>query len=97
VLKTDIESELLPTIGNSDRLIVNELVRMPSIWFSGRGKGHSHGDAKAGARELRLTVTDNGKGRSRRRYGLAVSCRTASPQQLVPVERRATARVHTFT
>jgi Histidine kinase/PAS fold len=51
MLKTDIESELLP----ADRAIPIGLIcerarhECRQVWFSGRGKGHGHGDAKAAA------------------------------------------------
>jgi len=69
VLKTDIESELLPT----DRaipigLIVNELVtNVVKYGFPGEAKGTVTVTLKRVPGELRLTVTDNGQGLDPRR------------------------------
>ena len=69
VLKTDIESELLPT----DRaipigLIVNELVtNAVKYGFPGEAKGTVTVTLKRVPGELRLTVTDNGQGLDPRR------------------------------
>jgi two-component sensor histidine kinase len=69
VLKTDIESELLPT----DRaipigLIVNELVTNAVKYaFPGKTSGTVLVTLKRLPRELRLTVTDDGQGLDPRR------------------------------
>jgi two-component sensor histidine kinase len=69
VLKTDIESELLPT----DRaipigLIVNELVTNAVKYaFPGEAKGTVRVTLKRAPGELRVTVADDGQGRDPRR------------------------------